>query len=220
MPIDVSAVGCEAIADYAHIPISFQVRTVFDVEEEAGSDEPGGLVRFKLSERRLARPYMKDYDVLGETPDQWPRHFDVSRWGLLLARSEQGLVGGAAVAFDTPELDMLEGRTDLAVLWDIRIVPAHRRHGVGSALFEAVETWARERGCRQLKVETQNNNVAACRFYARQGCVLRAANRGVYAELPDEIQLLWYKELWHAETPILDLSPDAKRSSPGRAPAD
>jgi hypothetical protein len=44
-------------------------------------------------------------------------------------------------------------------------------------------------------VETQNSNAAACRFYARQGCVLLAANRGAYVELPDEIQLLWYKEL-------------------------
>jgi hypothetical protein len=33
------------------------------------------------------------------------------------------------------------------------------------------------------------------RFYASQGCKLGAVNRSVYAELPDEIQLLWYKDL-------------------------
>jgi hypothetical protein len=44
-------------------------------------------------------------------------------------------------------------------------------------------------------VETQNVNVAACRFYARQGCVLTAVDPFAYPALPGEIQLLWYKDL-------------------------
>jgi hypothetical protein len=51
------------------------------------------------------------------------------------------------------------------------------------------------RECRQLKVETQNINVPACRFYARQGCVLGVIDRFAYPTLPDEVQLLWYKDL-------------------------
>jgi GNAT superfamily N-acetyltransferase len=94
---------------------------------------------------------------------------------------------------------MLEGRSDVAVLWDIRVVPSMRRHGVGSALFQAVEAWASAGGCRQLKVETQNINMAACWFYARQGCELRAVRRGAYPEFPEEIQLLWYKDLAHED---------------------
>lgn len=66
---------------------------------------------------------------------------------------------------------------------------------MGSTLFRAAEAWARARGCRQLKVETQNVNVAACRFYARQGCVLTSVHHNAYPGLPDEIQLLWYKNL-------------------------
>jgi hypothetical protein len=46
-----------------------------------------------------------------------------------------------------------------------------------------------------LKIETQNSNVAACRFYAREGCQLRGIHPGAYADFPDEIQLLWYIEL-------------------------
>jgi len=46
-----------------------------------------------------------------------------------------------------------------------------------------------------LKVETQNANVGACRFYARHGFVLRAANRFAYPLFPAEIQLLWYREI-------------------------
>ncbi len=45
--------------------------------------------------------------------------------------------------------------------------------------------------CAELKIETQNINVPACRFYARQGCRLSAIVSHAYAEFPDEIQLIW-----------------------------
>ena len=150
-----------------------------------------------LSQRELGMPYLKDYDAIAETPVEWARRFDTSKWGLMIARIDDHCVGGVTVAHDTPGLDIFEGRSDLAVIWDIRIAPARRQHGVGTSLFKAAEAWAVARGCRQLKVETQNINLAACRFYARQGCVLRAAHRGVYRECPDEVQLLWYKDLGH-----------------------
>jgi GNAT superfamily N-acetyltransferase len=89
----------------------------------------------------------------------------------------------------------LEDRTDLAVLWDIRVAEGMRGRGLGTALFRTAEEWAREQRCRQLKVETQNINVPACRFYAKQGCVLGAIHRFAYPDFPEEAQLLWYKQL-------------------------
>ena len=89
----------------------------------------------------------------------------------------------------------MEGRRDLSVLWDIRVAPNARGKGIGSALFEKVEAWARAHSCRQLKVETQNINVPACGFYARHGCELRGVHHAAYPDLPEEIQLLWYKDL-------------------------
>jgi GNAT superfamily N-acetyltransferase len=99
------------------------------------------------------------------------------------------------IAFGTPGVDMLEARSDLAVLWDIRVLPEWRRQGVGRALLEAGEAWALSRCCRQLKVETQNVNVPACRFYDRNGFVLRRVRPDAYAQCPDEVQLLWYKDI-------------------------
>ena len=92
-------------------------------------------------------------------------------------------------------LDLLEGRDDLAALWDIRVAPSRRRCGAGGALFAAAVSWAAAAGCRQIKIETQNVNVAACRFYARNGCILRAVNRGIYPAFPEEIQMLWDRDL-------------------------
>lgn len=187
MTIEVAGVSEIALGEYARIPIAFEVEVILDV----AADHNG----FRFSERPVERAYVKDHDAIAGRPVQWPGRFDVSQWGLMIARIEGRCIGGAAVAYDTPELDMLEGRSDLAVLWDIRVLPENRRRGIGAALFGAAEAWASARKCRQLKVETQNVNVAACRFYARRGFVLREAHRGVYPQCPDEVQLLWYKDL-------------------------
>jgi GNAT superfamily N-acetyltransferase len=190
MHVEIAEEPAAALAELARIPISFEVRSVLDV---AGPAE-GGV--FILTERRLTVPYVKDYDAIeGEGPTSWARRFDVSNWGFLSARAAGRRVGAAAVAFDTPGVTMLEGRRDLAVLWDLRVAPDARGQGVGSALFRAAEEWARARGCTELKIETQNVNVPASRFYAAQGCRLAAIDRSAYPGLPDEIQLLWYKRM-------------------------
>jgi len=193
--IHVAADPAAALREYASVPIAFTVRSVLDVAEPAAAAEG-----FVLTERRLDVPYVKDYDAIpGEHPTAWAKRFDVSRWGVFVARVAGRRVGGAVVACRTPGLDMLEGRDDLAVMWDIRVAPEIRGKGVGAALFRAAEAWARTHGCRQLKVETQNVNVAACRFYARQGCVLTSVHRDVYPNLPGEIQLFWYKHLYYVQ---------------------
>lgn len=190
MDVEVREEPASILADFARIPISFEVGSVCDV---TGPDDAGAFV---LAERRLADPWVKDYDAdSGEGPTRWAHRFDLSSWGFLAARTGGRLVGAAAVAFDTPGVEMLEGRRDLAVLWDLRVEPEARGQGVGAALFRAAEDWARAKGCAELKIETQNINVPACRFYARQGCVLRAVDPAAYPTLPGEIQLLWYKKL-------------------------
>ena len=189
MNIDVAEEPMTALSEYARLPIAFSVDCVLDVTARA----EGGFV---LSARSLEIPYLKDYDALeGEGPSGWTRRFDLSNWTLFTARVAGRRVGGATIAFDTPGVTMLEGRRDLAVLWDVRVSPEARGMGIGTALFERVEAWAKGKGCRLLKVETQNINVRACAFYARHGCELRAVHHGAYPELPDEIQLLWYKDL-------------------------
>jgi len=191
MNVDIYEKPMTALVDLATIPIAFEVHYVFDVTIQGEAQN-----EFILSKHELEVPYVKDYDTYkGEGPTRWRSHFDLSNWGFILAYSNNQLVGGAAIAFDSPDITMLEGRKDLAILWDIRVLPEKRGHGVGSELFQAAERWAISKNCRELKVETQNVNVAACQFYKRHGCVLKAANPFAYPDLPEEIQLLWYKNL-------------------------
>ena len=180
-----------ALGEYARISIAFTVDRILEVTLAHGG--LGGIV---LTETPVADPYVKDYDAIkGAGPTRWARHFDVSNWGLTWAHRDGARAGGAVIAFRTPGVHMLGGRDDVAVLWDIRVAPGQRGTGVGSALFRAAEGWAAARGCGWLKIETQNVNAAACRFYQRMGCTLGAVDRFAYPELPGEVQLLWWKAL-------------------------
>ena len=193
LEIRVEALTPQTLAEHGRTSIAFTVDRVLEV---ALVEKSGASMSLTLTEALVAEPYVKDSDVVdGEGPSRWARTFDTSNWGLIGAYRDDTRIGGAVLAFHTPNLWMLGGRGDLAALWDIRVTPEHRGSGVGSALFLAAEVWAAERGAGWLKIETQNVNVAACRFYQKMGCTLGGLNRFAYPELPGETQLLWWKHL-------------------------
>lgn len=195
MKVKIQQISPDDLSLYASVSIAYEVRSVYRVE--AIDDGLGGLA---LKEQRVS-PYLKDYDTQTDGDDRptgWSRQFDLSHWGFFLAMDEERAAGGAAVVLNSPEVHMLENRSDLAVLWDIRVQPEYRGHGVGRKLFQQAVQWAKEQGCTQLKIETQNVNIPACRFYARQGCHLGAILRYGYVGSPEvaqEAMLLWYLDL-------------------------
>lgn len=184
------------LPEYGRIPISFEVRSVFEVQLL-----DGGLAGIRLSKRPVARPWIRDYDAFEcEGPMRWADQWNISNWGIISAFGNGVRLGGCAIAYNTPGVQKLENRTDIAALWDIRVAPLSRGKGIGSLLIEAALAWARHRNCRMLKVETQNINVPACRFYAKHGFTLGAINRHAYPELPDEVELLWCRDCAHTKT--------------------
>jgi streptothricin acetyltransferase len=79
-----------------------------------------------------------------------------------------------------------------------------RRRGIGRALVRRGEEWARKQGLPGMMVETQDNNVAACRFYSSCGFVLKGFDTGLYwasEQYRKEIALFWYLVFDHA-TPL------------------
>ncbi|HEY0098860.1 MAG TPA: GNAT family N-acetyltransferase [Pyrinomonadaceae bacterium] len=190
MKINVRENPTLSLADYEAIPISFRVERVLRMERPP-ENAPG----FIFSEEPLDAPYVKDYDWPDSRPTVWAKHWDISKWGIFSAEEGGRLVGGAVVAWDTPEILQLQGRRDICALWDIRVLPSHRGRGVGTALFKAAANWARSRGAVALRIETQTINVAACRFYAAQGCTLAVVDLHAYPELPHETQLIWHLKL-------------------------
>lgn len=193
--MNIALIGSEQFSLYAAISNAFAVNSMLRVEIVAG-----GLGGLALVEERLATPYIKDYNAQGDdSPAAWAHDFDISRWAIFLAWDGEAAVGGVTVA---PDAQLCPAgpfpRQDLAVVWDIRVHPDYRGRGIGAALFRHAADWARGQGCGQLALETQNVNVAACRFYARMGCTLGAIHRFGYAGVPEtahETVLVWYLDL-------------------------
>ena len=187
----VSEISPTELEQYAQVPIAFEVKSIFRVETLER-----GLGGIRLVEESV-EPYAKNYDAY-DTPTRWREMFDVSNWGFFLAREENEPIGGATVAWNTNQVNLLESRVDLSVLWDLRVHPKWRGRGVGAELLRRAAEWSAQRYCSQMKIETQNINVPACRFYARMGCELGDIRRFGYADNPTvshEVQLNWYLEL-------------------------
>ena len=144
LSIEIQEESLSRLAEHARVSIAFTVDRVFDVAPDDAS--PGG---FRLAERRLPTPYVKDYDAIaGNHPTDWWRVFDLSTWGWIAAYRAGRRIGGAMIACRASGLPILAGRSDVAAIWDLRVAPEERRRGVASALFAAVERWAVARGCR------------------------------------------------------------------------
>lgn len=180
----VEGVIAGALERYGEVSIAFTVDSKMVI---APSSHDGG--GWKLTEMPVDPPWIKDYDD-GEPPTRWLR-WDTSDWRIFMAFVDGDHVGGAVVACRTPAADFLEGRDDIAALWDIRVAPGHRGKGVGSTLFRYVLDYCSNSGVRELKIETQDINARACKFYSKQGCRLAEVTPEAYPEWPDEIELIW-----------------------------
>ncbi|KAJ6445002.1 streptothricin-acetyltransferase [Purpureocillium lavendulum] len=83
----------------------------------------------------------------------------------------------------------------MATLNTIALDAGLRGEGQGAKLFAAVVEWARELGVKGIRVETQSNNVAACRFYKKQGLAFGGYDEFVYRAIEEhktETALYWY----------------------------
>jgi streptothricin acetyltransferase len=88
----------------------------------------------------------------------------------------------------------------------IGVDKSYRRRGIGRALVKRGEEWARKHGLPGIMLETQDNNVGACRFYESCGFVLTGFDSSLYKASPcnDEIALFWYLMLDTAVSIKLD----------------
>ncbi|EJE51722.1 acetyltransferase [Acidovorax sp. CF316] len=85
-----------------------------------------------------------------------------------------------------------------ACVHDLVVGQAFRRRGVARALVEHAIAWSRAQQLAGVTLETQNNNVAACRWYAACGFRLEGFDYGLYQALAPgtrEVALFWY---WRA----------------------
>ncbi len=154
----------------AEIRPGFVSPTVLEVERIGSGLECG----WRLVERALPVPFDK-----GDRYD-----FDLTEQANIRARLRQG--DGLHLVVE--QADRLVGVLDVtpqewnhtAWLWNIMLDVDVRGQGLGRALFRRATTWARQQGYRALCLETQTNNVPACKFYLRMGCHLDGIRETYY----------------------------------------
>lgn len=131
---------------------------------------------------RAVSPYRKDY---GFDADALKGHLSSPDSALFTAAADAG-VGHIAVSKNWNCFGLVD---------DIAIDSAHRGLGLAERLMDAAADWARSAGLSGLMLETQNNNMAACRFYQRYGFELGGIDRLLYRGLDsgtEEVALFWY----------------------------
>jgi ribosomal protein S18 acetylase RimI-like enzyme len=157
-----------------------------------------GLGGFNLVETTI-EPYLKDFCTgEDETVIRWERQWDISNWAFFMAFDGEKPIGAATIVSRTKGMNMLSNRDDLAVLWDIRVDDAYKQQKVGQTLFDMAANWCRSQGFVQMKIESQNNNVPACKFYHKQGATLSVIDEYAYYNEPEyrhETQFIWLLNL-------------------------
>jgi ribosomal protein S18 acetylase RimI-like enzyme len=177
---------------YDQIPMVVHVSSYYRIKKHNR-----GLGGFSFIETPV-EPYIKDFCTGDdETVERWKR-FNLVNWAFFMAFDGERPVGAATIASRDKEVNMLAGRNDLAVLWDIRVDNAYKHKGIGQTLFDMAVNWSRAQGLVQLKIECQNNNIPAIRFYHKQGAVLSAMDEYAYYNEPEyrhETQFIWFLDI-------------------------
>jgi ribosomal protein S18 acetylase RimI-like enzyme len=85
-----------------------------------------------------------------------------------------------------------------ARVWNIGIDSAYRRRGLGRELMSRALAWARSENLRAVWLETQTNNLPACRFYQAMGFELCGIDDHFYSNDDmgvKEVAIFWWHEL-------------------------
>lgn len=80
---------------------------------------------------------------------------------------------------------------------NLAIDPQYRHLGIGKKLMDSAVAWCKEQQFSGIALETQDNNLQACRFYTKYGFELCGINTQKYAltEYKDETALYFYLEI-------------------------
>lgn len=130
--------------------------------QAVGSEPEGWLItdgdwRTASEERRYLRAVRKHPDA-----------------AVFVAEVPEGIVGRLSVARDPHPAS--EHVADLGLM----VVKDQRRRGIGRALMEAAEAWARETGVRKLELHVFPYNVAAIALYESLGYEREGLRRDHY----------------------------------------
>jgi ribosomal protein S18 acetylase RimI-like enzyme len=135
------------------------------------------------------------YSVIDVTP--YMKHFqpDEIDYNTYISNPEKNVYFAFIENDLAGQIRVLDWWNAYAYIGSIVVDRKYRRQGVGQALIERVVEWAKAKGSPGLMLETQNNNVPACRLYEKCGFILGGFDAYLYKGLnraTDDAALYWY----------------------------
>jgi ribosomal protein S18 acetylase RimI-like enzyme len=135
--------------------------------------ESNATTTFQLSLEKLPRPYVKDFRAEFSNQD-FERYQEILQEGLSLGAWQADQLVGVGIAG-------AEKWNRTLWIWEFHIQPAFRGLGIGRQLMNALADVGRSAEMRTMRVETQNTNVPAIRFYRSLGFHLEGIDVSFYS---------------------------------------
>ena len=108
----------------------------------------------------------------GEIPEEWFNDIITSPWHDLLVAEEDGKILGIA----SVSVTMGPGIRKNAYLEDFVTDAEVRGKGVGTAIWNAYEAWAKEKGCKNLEFTCGHGREKSQEFYKNHGASVYDTN--------------------------------------------
>lgn len=128
---------------------------------------------FALRLETLPEPYVKSF-INELTADDLQMYRQYAEQGLSLAAYARDRLVGMAIA-------AAEYWNRTLWIWEFHVLPSVQKLGVGRLMMGELANRGQKAGLRTLRVETQNTNVPAIRFYRRVGFHLEALDTSFYS---------------------------------------
>lgn len=96
------------------------------------------------------------------------------------------------------QIRLVQDWTQYAYIENIAVRGSHRGSGVAAMLLKRGEQWAREQELHGLSLEAQDDNLAACRFYLKQGMKLGGVDTLKQAFNPEIGTTLYFYKIFEA----------------------
>ncbi|MBC3350179.1 MULTISPECIES: GNAT family N-acetyltransferase [Pseudomonas] len=129
-------------------------------------------------------PYRKCYGI---DPEEFSSFRDAPDSEIFMAYLDDQPVGHLVVSTNW---------NGFAHIDELAVHAPARRHGVARALLDVAHFWSRKKKLPGIMLETQNNNLGACRLYERCGYVLGGIDHLRYRGIDRhtaEVALFWYR---------------------------
>lgn len=137
--------------------------------------------KWTYTEEVFSEPYIKQYEH--ENIDL--SYIDDDNKAVYLYYDDNNCIG---------QISLRSNWNGYTLIEDIAVAKKCRQKGIGKALLQQAVEWARQNNCMGLMLETQDVNVSACRFYAKNNFVIGGVDTMLYSKFPTahELAIYWY----------------------------